>query len=165
MYQEGQRIELEDGTVGTIIEVLGDGAEYDVEIATPDGPHAYEWKTVHPKDIKGLHRPKSQRSETQDRGHPRGWSRSCRERGDRYPTSRTPRPLRTSPMAAASRATRRRDHPPPRGGSAPKQHLRAQSIRRCAITSQNGTAPKHELMQLAIFLNSVIKNTNSLHIA
>ena len=70
MYQEGQRIELEDGTVGTIIEVLGDGAEYDVEIATPDGPHAYEWKTVHPKDIKGLHRPKSQRSETQDRGHP-----------------------------------------------------------------------------------------------
>ena len=81
MYQEGQRIELEDGTVGTIIEVLGDGAEYDVEIATPDGPHAYEWKTVHPKDIKGLHRPKSQRSETQDRGHPRGWPSSCRERG------------------------------------------------------------------------------------
>ena len=30
----------------------------------------------------------------------------------------------------------------PRAGSAPKQHLRAQSIRRCAITSQNGTAPK-----------------------
>lgn len=53
MYQEGQRIELKDGTVGTIIEVLGNGAEYDVEIATPDGPHAYEWKTVHPEDIKG----------------------------------------------------------------------------------------------------------------
>ena len=42
MYQERQRIELEDGTVGTVIEVLGDGAEYDSEIVTPDGPHAYD---------------------------------------------------------------------------------------------------------------------------
>ena len=53
MYQEGQRIELEDGTVGTIIEVLGNGAEYDVEIATPNGPHAYDWQTIHLKVIKG----------------------------------------------------------------------------------------------------------------
>ena len=141
MYQEGQRIELEDGTVGTIIEVLGDGAEYDVEIATPDGPHAYEWKTVHPKDIKGLHRPKSQRSETQDRGHPRGWPSSCRERGQipYFKDAATPANVADGGGVTGYAAT---GSSPARGGSAPKQHLRAQSIRRCAITSQNGTAPK-----------------------
>lgn len=42
MYQEGQRIELEDGTVGTIIEVFGDGVDYLIEMATPNGPHAYD---------------------------------------------------------------------------------------------------------------------------
>ena len=150
MYQEGQRIELEDGTVGTIIEVLGDRAEYDVEIATPDGPHAYEWKTVHPKDIKGLHRPKSQRSETQDRGHPRGWPSSCRERGG------TDTLLQGRRDPCGRRRWRRRHGLrgdgiiPPRAGSAPKQHLRAQSIRRCAITSQNGTAPKRVLGVVAV---------------
>lgn len=53
MYQEGQRIELEDGTVGTIIEVFGDGVDYLIEMTTPNGPHAYDWQTIHFKDIKG----------------------------------------------------------------------------------------------------------------
>ena len=163
MYQEGQRIELEDGTVGTIIEVLGDGAEYDVEIATPDGPHAYEWKTVHPKDIKGLHRPKSQRSETQDRGHPRGWPSSCRERGQipYFKDAATPANVAdgggvtgyaatgSSPRArgecsktapACSVHTSVCDYQSERHCSKTNFFVSPSYV--CAITSQNGTAPK-----------------------